>query len=152
MVEQRDDGVGGGPTGALGLIQNAALTSPLLGGEKNGQQQQEECLVTKKNELKEGNIRVPAESRGSGRSRFAPLRKRWMSILIASLLPCGVHISQQIDALKPYFSKDPVWDPPVDGFLWGLLQTTYTGPNLVFPCLQDCLQHVHRSSFMILSR
>lgn len=69
----------------------------------------------------------------------SPLYDRFGALFVACLLPVGVHYSQQLDGLKPFFSADARWEPRIDGVYWGLLQTTYTAPNLVIPLFAGVL-------------
>ncbi|CAD7925259.1 unnamed protein product, partial [Amoebophrya sp. A25] len=75
-------------------------------------------------------------SKSSSEWQLWPLRERLGSILVACLLPVGVHYSQQLDGLKP---ADKRWEPSISGVYWGLLQTTYTAPNLVIPLIAGAL-------------
>jgi len=59
----------------------------------------------------------------------------WKVILIASLIPFGIHYSQAINSLKVYFTDDPLWIPPINGARWGLFQTIMNFPNLILPVI-----------------
>ena len=80
-------------------------------------------------------IKTPVKRTKTGTlaQSIATVKKHWRVILIGSSLPIGVHYSQQIDALKPYFSSDPGWADGFDGLDWGLFQTYFTFPNLLIP-------------------
>eukprot|EP00392_Amoebophrya_sp_AT5.2_P000001 g1.t1 len=82
---------------------------------------------------------LSASSTRPGAAGGSPLYDRLGALFVACLLPVGVHYSQQLDGLKPFFSADARWEPRIDGVYWGLLQTTYTAPNLVIPLFAGAL-------------
>ncbi|CAD7928750.1 unnamed protein product [Amoebophrya sp. A120] len=93
-----------------------------------------------------GTGQAQEQARGTGSKfaqdlyeRFWPLYEKAGSIAVACFLPVGVHYSQQLDGLKPFFSADERWSPRIDGTYWGLLQTTYTSPNLIIPLFAGVL-------------